>query len=92
MKPVTLNIKNPAISTATIVEPTGVPATMEIRIPRAAQITDTITEHTVTALKLLNTRMADRAGNITSAEIRSEPTRFIASTMITAMTTARIRL
>jgi hypothetical protein len=35
--------------------------------------------------------MADR-GEMTSAEIRREPTRFMASTMMTAMMTAIMRL
>ena len=43
---------------------------------------------TVTDRKLRNIRMADSAGKITSAEISREPTRFMASTMITAMTMA----
>ena len=92
MNPKKLKMKKLAISTATIVEPTGVLAIIDISIPRAAQITETITEHIVTALKLLKTRMADSAGNITSAEINKAPTRFIASTMTTAITTANIRL
>lgn len=46
----------------------------------------------VTLRKLLNIRMADSAGKITSAEISREPTRFIASTMMTATTTAISRL
>ena len=37
-------------------------------------------------------RMADSAGKITSAEISSEPTRFIASTITTAMMMAISRL
>ena len=36
--------------------------------------------------------MAERAGKTTSAEINSEPTRFIARTMMTAIKTASIRL
>ena len=45
-----------------------------------------------TLRKLLNIRIADSAGKITSAEISSEPTRFIARTMITATTIAISRL
>ena len=37
-------------------------------------------------------RMADRAGKMTKAEMSREPTRFMASTMTTAMTMARKRL
>ena len=49
-------------------------------------------EQIVTERKLLNTRIAESAGKITSAEISSEPTRFMAMTMMTAMITAMIRL
>ena len=70
---------NATRSAATIVEPTGVPARTEIIRPARAQITDTMAEQTVTDLKLLNTRIADSAGKMTRALIKSEPTRFIAS-------------
>ena len=76
----------------TIVEPTGVPAIMEMRIPRVVQTTDMQAEHTVTARKLLNTRIAESVGKIMRAEIKSEPTRFIASTMVTAVMVAISRL
>ena len=81
-----------AMSTATMVDPTGVPARMDIRIPVNAQMTESMAEHMVTDRKLLNRRMADSAGKITRAEISREPTRFMASTMITAMMTAIRRL
>ena len=90
--PIIKNMKNETMSTATIVEPTGVPNAMEIKSPKTAHTTDNTAEHIVTDLKVLNTRIADRAGKMISAEINSEPTRFIASTMITAMMTARIKL
>ena len=80
------------MSTATIVLPTGVSARMEITMPEKAQATERTAEQIVTARKLLNSRIADSAGKITSAEISSEPTRFIASTMMTAMMTAISRL
>ena len=85
-------IANAPIFTATMVLPTGVPARMEMMMPPAAQKTDNTAAHTVTERKLRNKRIAERAGKITSAEISREPTRFIASTMITAMITAIIRL
>ena len=66
------------MSTATIVEPTGVPARMEIRIPAVALSTDITAALTVTERKDLKSLIADSAGKITSAEIRSEPTRFTA--------------
>ena len=50
-KPIIQQIPKPAASTATMVEPTGVPATMEIRIPRAAQNTEITAEQTVTVKK-----------------------------------------
>ena len=82
----------PRISIATIVEPTGVPSRIEIIIPNAAQNTEKHAEQIITLLKLLNTRIADNAGNITSADIKSDPTRFIASTMTSAIVIAIIKL
>ena len=79
-------------STATIVDPTGVPARIEITIPKPAHITENTAEKIVTVLKLLNSLMADKAGKITSAEISSDPTRFMARTIITAIITAIRRL
>lgn len=77
---------------ATIVEPTGVDAIIDTRIPVSEQTTDTAAEQMTTFLKLLKTLIAERAGKITRAEIRSEPTRFMASTIIIAVMTAIIRL
>ena len=56
------------------------------------QISDRTAAPINTALKLLNNCITDNAGKITSAEINKEPTRFIASTTITAMITAKIKL
>ena len=77
-----------------MVEPTGVPfgAMIEIIMPRAAHTTDRQAEQIVTDLKLLKTLIADSAGKITRAEISSDPTRFIARTMMTAIMIAIIRL
>ena len=61
-------------------------------IPAAAQNTERTAAQMVTARKLLNNLMADIAGKITRAEISKDPTRFMAITMTTAVTTARIRL
>ena len=77
---------------ATIVEPTGVSATNETTIPKMAHNTDSIAEQSVTEKKVLNIRIAASAGNIVNAEIKREPTKFIESTIITAMTTAIMRL
>ena len=89
--PIRVNAPNAAISATTIVAPTGVLNRIEAIIPQNAQTTEMQAEHSVTDLKLLNTRIADRAGKITSAEISSEPTSVMATTMTTAMMTAMIR-
>lgn len=86
------NIRNTTISTATITEPTGADARIEITIPRAVHITDVTAEQIITPLKLLKSRIADSGGKIISAEVSSEPTRFIANTIITAVITAIKRL
>ena len=57
-------------------------------MPSTAHITDRIAEKIVTERKFLKIRMAESAGKITRAEISSEPTRFMAKTMMTAMITA----
>ena len=80
------NIKNTKISTATIVEPTGVPANIDMSIPIVEQTTESTAAQIVTDLKLLKILIADIEGNITNAEISSEPTKFIANTITTAIT------
>ena len=86
--PTTKQMINTTISIATIVAPTGVPAIMEINIPITAHSVEIIAEEIVTSLKLLKILIALMAGNIMSAEIKREPTRFIARTITIAMTTA----
>ena len=54
-----------------MVEPTGVPARIEISIPKNAQTTEITAEQIVTDLKLLNILIADRAGKMISAEINN---------------------
>ena len=76
----------------TIVDPIGVPARIDTIMPKVAQTTEINAETIVTDKKLLWTLMAEIAGKITSAEMRSEPTRFIANTMMTAIKVAIIRL
>lgn len=88
----TENNANAPISTATMVEPTGVEYIIEIRMPSSAQNTDNIAEQIVTDLKLLNILIAESAGKIISADIKREPTRFIASTIMTAIIIAMSRL
>ena len=60
-----------------MVEPTGVPARIEIRIPPAALTTDITAALMVTERKDLNNRIAESAGKITSAEIRREPEKIV---------------
>ena len=88
MKPTKKKIAKATMSAKTIVGPTGVPAIIEAKIPVAVQETDKIAEQIVTDLNDLKIRNALRAGKIINAEIRSDPTRFIANTMMTAVTTA----
>lgn len=90
--PTKINSKNPTISVQTIVAPTGVPAIMEMIIPSSDDTTAKIAEHIITLLKFLNTLIADKAGKMINADTRSEPTRFIASTIITADITAISKL
>ena len=84
--------KNTMISAETMVEPTGVSASIEIMMPKKAQSSDITTEQIITLRKLLNTLIAESAGKIMRADISSEPTKFIAMTIIMAMTTAMSRL
>lgn len=84
-----MNIK---ISTATIVAPTGVELRIEIISPLDAHVTEIIPLQIITDLKFLNTRMAERAGKTTRAEIKREPARFIASTIIIDVIIAITRL
>ena len=84
--------KNTKISAETIVEPTGVDIRIDANIPTAAQMTDIIAEQIITPRKLLNTLIAESDGKIIRADMSSEPTKFIASTIISAVTTAIRRL
>ena len=83
---------NTTACVATIVEPTGVPASMDMMIPERAHVTDRTADKMVTFMKLLKSLIAESAGKIIRAEISSEPTRFIARTIITAITVAMSRL
>lgn len=80
------------MSHTTIVGPTGVEKIIAASIPMIAQVTEIIVERITTFLNVRQTRIDESAGKITSADIRSEPTRFIARTIIIAVTTAISRL
>ena len=85
-------IRKITMFTATIVEPTGVENRIESRMPVTAQKTEITAEEMTALLKLLKIRIEASAGKIISAEMRSEPTRFIARTIIIAVITAIKRL
>ena len=85
-------IRKATISAATTVGPTGVEARIETRIPVSEQTTEIMLAQIITPLKLLNSLIAERAGNTISAEIKRDPTRFMARTIITAVITAINRL
>ena len=59
-----------------------------MNIPKTAHITAIAAELIITDKKVLNILIAERAGKIINAEMRSAPTRFIASTITIAVTTA----
>jgi len=86
--PIRENIINPHKFTTTIVGPTGVSARSDIKSPITAHTMLKIAALITTALKFLKILIADNAGNIIRADTRSEPTRFMARTIITAITTA----
>ena len=67
-------------------------ARIETIIPKEEQNTEIIAEHIVTDLKLLKILMAESDGNTIKADTKSEPTRFIAITIMIAIITAMIRL
>lgn len=77
---------------ATIVAPTGVENRIDAIIPANAANTAITPEHIITLLKLLNTCIADKAGNTIKADVSNAPTIFIASTMIIAVIKAINRL
>ena len=86
--PVKKQTKKAKISATTIVAPVGVSARMETHSPSVAHTTERMAEQSTTALKFLKRRIAESAGKITNAAIRSEPTSRIARTITTAVTDA----
>ena len=78
--------------TMAIVGPTGVEASMQMIVPTRAQEQEMEAEQIITLLKLLNIRIAERAGKVIKAEMRSAPTIFMAITIITPVTEASMVL
>ena len=76
----------------TIVAPTGVDARIDRRIPVDEQKTEITADARITARKLFSIRMAESAGKMISADMSSEPTSFMASTITDAVTIAIRRL
>ena len=83
--PTTVQIKNTTKSVATIVEPTGVPAKIEIKSPITEQITEKQAEQIVTDLKLLKIRMEVSDGKIIKLDIIIAPIRRIPTTIVKAV-------
>lgn len=75
-----------------MVEPTGVSKRIDEMMPNIAQKTDITAEKRMTDLKVLKSRMDERAGKMIRAEIKREPTRFMARTITMAIITAIKRL
>ncbi len=75
-----------------MVEPTGVSKRIDERMPNIAQKTDITAEKRMTDLKFLKSRMDESAGKMIRAEIKREPTRFMARTITMAIITAIKRL
>ena len=76
----------------TTVAPMGVERIMERMIPVIAQNTPMVPEAITTDKKLLNILSEDNTGNTIRAEIRSEPTSCMLSTITTAIITERRNL
>ena len=76
----------------TTVAPMGVERIMETMIPVIAQNTPMVPEAITTDKKLLNILSEDNTGNTIRAEIRSEPTSCMLSTITTAIITERRNL
>lgn len=75
-----------------MVEPTGVSKRIDERMPNIAQKTDITAEKRMTDLKFLKSLMDERAGKMIRAEIKREPTRFMARTITMAIITEIKRL
>lgn len=75
-----------------MVEPTGVSKRIDERMPNIAQKTDITAEKRMTDLKFLKSRMDESVGKMIRAEIKREPTRFMARTITMAIITAIKRL
>ena len=79
------HIINTIRSAVTIVGPMAVAKRIDMTVPAKAQDMEMMTESTVTPLKVLDSLIAERAGNMISADANSAPKRFIANTTVTAV-------
>ena len=71
--------------TNTTLAPGGAEQIKDITIPKRKHTTDMMAEDTVTALKLLNIRIDERAGNIIRADMSRVPISLIPKTTVTAV-------
>lgn len=74
--------------TTTIAAPTGVEVSKDAIIPVKEEAIEMTAEETTTFLKLPNSLIAETAGKTINADVRREPTRFIAKTITIAQITA----
>ena len=70
----------------------GLAAISEIAIPMPAQESEIAAAQIVTPRKVLNSRMAERAGKVIRADTKSAPKRFMATTTVTPVMTEISRL
>ena len=87
-----LKIRKAARLTATIPAPAGIDHRQDAMIPVAKHTTETIAEEITTALNRENTRMEVNAGKMIRLEISIVPIIRIPTTIVTAVSTAIIRL
>ena len=83
---------NTIMFTQTTVAPTGVEIMMDKMIPITAQETPITPEAITTDKKLLNILSEDKTGNTISADMSSDPTSCMLSTITTAIITERSSL
>ena len=87
--PIAKNIPNTIMLATATVGPIGVEQTILTISPKTAQHTEILAEQIITFLKVLNIRIAESAGKVISADMRSAPTIFIAITITIPVTAAR---
>ena len=82
-------IKNITRFTNTMLAPVGVEYKKDSPMPQKTQNTETTAAQIITLRKLLQSRMAVKAGKIIRLEIKSAPISRIPSTIVTAVKNAK---